>query len=90
MMSLYTDCGDGCTAPRMYLTPLNYPPEVLLFYETGHLGSNSELENKWRLLVRVHVETVQSSEGAPRALETPVGRSGWARLHLGSSYNQAE
>ena len=30
MMSLYTDCGDGCTAPRMHLTPLNYPPEVLL------------------------------------------------------------
>ena len=30
MMSLYTDCGDGCTAPRMYLTPLNYPPEVVV------------------------------------------------------------
>ena len=51
---------------------LNHPT----FYETRHQRSNSELENKWRFLVRVHMETVLSSEGAPRALETPVGRRG--------------
>ena len=56
----------------------------------AHLGNNSELDNKWRCLVRVLVETVRASEGALRALETPVGRSGWARLHLGSSYSQVE